>query len=298
MSTHTPLDASNDTPLPEQIGGLSDIAGQYGYFIVDLWGVVHNGVAPFPGVVDCLSRLQDAGKQVCLLTNAPRRSTSNVVRLEGLGVPRHCYTTLVSSGEAAHRALRDRPDAYHRGLGRRCFHHGPVRDCDVHDGLDLDMVAAPEAASFILNTGIDDPSETLEQHWPVLDRARALDLPMLCVNPDLVVVIGDRQAICAGALAAAYAENGGTVAYHGKPHTPIYDLALAELGCSAKERVLCVGDAFHTDIAGAVRAGLDSLLVTSGIHAKDLAADSPVGIAGLIDRYGVEPTYAARSLAW
>lgn len=298
MSTHTQPIAGTTSRLPEQIAGLSDIADRYELFIVDLWGVVHNGVAPFPGVVDCLSELQDAGKRVCLLTNAPRRSTSNVVRLEGLGVPRHCYTKLVSSGEAAHRALRDRPDAFHRGLGRRCFHHGPIRDCDVHHGLDLDMVDVPEAASFILNTGIDEPTETLEQHWPTLARALALELPMLCVNPDLVVVIGDRQAICAGALAAAYAEKGGTVGYHGKPHSAIYELALEELGHSAGERVLCIGDAFHTDITGAARAGLDSLLVTSGIHAKELAQGSPAEFAGLIERYGVEPNFAANSLTW
>lgn len=298
MSTQTTFKASGQNSLPEQIGGLSAVADQYGSFIVDLWGVVHNGVAPFPGVVDCLTRLMDAGKQVCLLTNAPRRSTRNMARLEELGVPRRCYTTLVSSGEAAHRALRDRPDAFHRGLGRRCFHHGPIRDCDVHEGLDLEMVGAPEAASFILNTGIDDPSETLDQHWPMLARAHALDLPMLCVNPDLVVVIGDRQAICAGALAAAYAEKGGTVGYHGKPHKAVYELALAELGQSDSEPVLCVGDAFHTDIMGAANAGLDSLLVTSGIHAKDLAEGSNAAMVGLIEHYGVGPAYAAKSLAW
>lgn len=298
MSTQSKLEPTPAAPFPVSIDGLSAVVDSYESFIVDLWGVVHNGVAPFPGVVDCLNRLVGAGKRVCLLTNAPRRSTGNIARLEGMGIPRTCYTTLVSSGEAAYRALKNRPDAFHQSLGNRCFHLGPVRDCDVHSELGLHMVAAPEAASFVLNTGIDDPTETLEQHLPLLERACATRLPMLCVNPDLVVVIGDRRAICAGELARAYEELGGDVAYHGKPHTPVYQLALEELDHPDGRAVLCVGDAFHTDITGAVRAGHDALFVTSGIHADELRDKPETAISDLIERYGVAPTYAGPGLSW
>lgn len=298
MSTQSNLEPALSTTLPPHIDGLSAVVDRYDSFIVDLWGVVHNGVAPFPGVVECLNNLVGAGKRVCLLTNAPRRSTGNIARLEGMGIPRTCFTTLVSSGEAAYRALRDRPDTFHQLLGRRCFHLGPIRDCDVHRDLDLDIVAAPEAASFVLNTGIDDPAETLEQHLPMLERAFATGLPMLCVNPDLVVVIGDRRAICAGALAKAYEEMGGDVAYHGKPHAPVYQLALEELDHPVGRPVLCVGDAFHTDITGAVNAGLDALFVTSGIHADELREKPNSAISDLIARYGVSPAYVGQKLSW
>lgn len=300
MSTISSPDRVVTQPLPRPINGLSNIADGYATFFVDLWGVIHNGIAPFPGVIDTLTALTAAGKKVCLLTNAPRRAAGNIARLEGMGIPRDCFTTLVSSGEATHFALRDRHDAFHRTLGKRCYHLGPVRDCDVHDGLDLEMVACPEAASFVLNTGIDSYDETLDDHMPILQRARAVDLPMLCANPDLIVVIGEREAICAGVLAQAYADMGGTVGYIGKPHVPVYDFALASMDHRDCDAVLCVGDGFHTDITGAGRAGYDSVFISGGIHAVDLDGGDPASpaIAGLIEQYGVAPTYTMRTLAW
>lgn len=300
MSTNPPPPPSIARSLPRPIDGLSDIADDYATFFVDLWGVVHNGIAPFPGVVECLTALMAAGKKVCLLTNAPRRAVGNIARLESMGVPHSCFTTLVSSGEATHHALSERTDPFLRSLGRRCFHLGPVRDCDVHEGLDLELVSAPEAASFMLMTGIDRYDETLEDHLDVLRRARAVDLPILCANPDLIVVVGDREAICAGVLAQAYAEMGGTVGYIGKPHVSVYDFALAAMNHAEGERVVCIGDGFHTDITGAARAGFDSVFVSGGIHADELHGGAPTSpaIADLIDRYNVEPVYAIKSLAW
>ena len=300
MSTISQTERADASPLPRPLDGLSAIADRYDTFIVDLWGVIHNGIAPFPGVQETLAELQAAGKKVCLLTNAPRRSIGNVERLEGMGIPRTGYTVLVSSGEATHFILRDRPEPFHQSLGRRCFHYGPVRDCDVHHGLDLEMVSAPEAASFVLCTGIDQFSETLEDHRPMLQRIAALGLPMLCANPDIIVIVGDKPAICAGTLAKAFAEMGGTVGYIGKPHGLVYEFALKETGHTPGTPVLCIGDGFHTDISGAAAAGFDSVFICSGIHAEELDGGSPASgaMAGLIERYGVAPQFVMRSLAW
>jgi ribonucleotide monophosphatase NagD (HAD superfamily) len=54
--------------------GFAELADQYDGFIVDLWGVVHNGIAPYPGALNCLERLQ--GRPVLFLSNAPRRAAS------------------------------------------------------------------------------------------------------------------------------------------------------------------------------------------------------------------------------
>ena len=87
---------------------------------------------------------------------------------------------------------------------------------------------------------------------------------MLCANPDVVVERGDKLVYCAGALADAYAELGGEVYYAGKPHRPLYDLALAETanaraaralgGDVALDRVLAIGDSVRTDLKGAQRS--------------------------------------------
>ena len=90
-----------------------------------------------------------------------------------------------------------------------------------------------------------------------------------CANPDLVVMHGNRLALCAGALAQWYEEAGGRVRWHGKPFRSVYDTCLELLGIEDRTRILAVGDSLRTDIAGATGAGLDSVLIADGIHAEE-----------------------------
>ena len=242
--------------------------------ILDLWGVVHDGVRPYPHAVDCMTQLRRAGKQVCLLSNAPRRITSVVAKLREIGVPDEAYDHVLSSGEATHLALRDRPDDFHRGLGDRCFHLGPPRDTDVYEGLPLTVASSPEEASFVLATGIDEWDETMDDHEPMLQRIAAAGLPMVCANPDLVVVVGDILAICSGLMAQRYEELGGAVAYHGKPHPPVYHRCFDLMAGIPRDRMLAIGDSFRTDIAGARAVGIDGAFVAGGIHRDELGCDA------------------------
>lgn len=285
------------------LGGLSDWADRFDGVILDLWGVIHDGLTPYPGVLDCLAELKRAGKRSCLLSNAPRRVTEVIARLEEIGVPRHLYDAVLSSGEAAHWAIADRPDRFHADLGRRCLHLGPPRDNSVHEGLDLDLVTQPEEADFVLNTGADGFDDTLDDYKPILEKAARCGLPMICANPDLTVMMGDTVAICAGLLAEHYEVLGGRVAYHGKPHPPVYQQCLALLEPVSSSRLLAVGDNFLTDIAGANRAGLASLLVTSGIYAQELSQSGtgtpdPAAIAKLAASTGAYPDAAIARLVW
>lgn len=296
--------AGSDARAFAILDGLSAIAHDYDGYIVDLWGVVHNGVEPYPGVVDCLIRMRGRGARVCLLSNAPRRIDSVVAKLRELGVPDAAYDGVLSSGEASHLALAEPPDAFHRGLGRRCFHLGPPRDADVYQGLDLALVDRPEEASFVLCTGVDDFDETLDDYAPVLDRCLAAGLPMICANPDIVVVVGDKLAVCAGAMAAYYVDRGGRATWHGKPHPPIYELLrrryLADVPAA---RILAIGDSVHTDMAGAAAVGLDALFVMDGIHRDEIvrpggSIPDPARLAALFPPDLPHPRAAMWQLVW
>ncbi len=282
-------------PLIEGIGALAE---RYDAFIVDLWGVVHDGIAPYPGAPAALTALREAGKRVCLLSNAPRRVATVTARLDELGVPRTAWDHLMTSGEATHRALIDPPDDFHRALGPRFFHLGPPRDDDVHRDIPYERVDRVEAADFVIATGIDRAEETVEDHAPVLEAAAARDLPLICANPDIVVRIGLKIQICAGALAAHYVELGGRVAWHGKPHASVYRRCFELLGEPDRRRVLAIGDAFHTDMAGARDAGIDGLFVLGGIHADETGLDRPD--MAVVERLAVEhhvtPVAAIRRL--
>lgn len=285
------------------IDGLAEALEGIDAVVIDLWGVLHDGMTAFPAAIACLDHLRRAGVTICLLSNAPRRIGSVTAKLSGMGVGRERYDILLTSGEATNLALRQPPDAWHAGLGRRCYHLGPRRDDDIFDGLDLERVETPAQAGFVINTGIDAPSETLAEYEPVLQACAARRLPMICANPDLVVTVGEMIAICAGALAARYEALGGEVRYHGKPHRPIYDLVRSMAGISQPERVLAVGDSLRTDIAGAAGAGFRSVLVTSGIHREELGAawgatPDPGVLARILSDAPAVPQYVLPNLRW
>jgi HAD superfamily hydrolase (TIGR01459 family) len=283
---------------------LRDIAPDYDGFIVDLWGVIHDGSVAYPGAADSLARLRDAGKKVVLLSNSPRRAETLVEMMHGMGIPRDLYSALMSSGEAVHAELLTRRDPWFGRLGRRCYHVGPARDLHLFDGLDLDRVPAVEQAEFLLNTGPDDVGETLDLYRPMLDRARALDLPMICANPDLVVMHEGQPMLCAGSLAAYFEEIGGDVRYRGKPDPAIYQTCFALLDIGDRRRILAIGDAFHTDMAGAAGAGIDAVLCSGGIHAEELATTygrppDPARLAALAAAYPEStPVAAIGGLIW
>jgi HAD superfamily hydrolase (TIGR01459 family) len=249
---------------------LSAIAGDYDGFVLDLWGVVHDGHKPYPDAIACLTALKAAGKRVVLLSNAPRRAESVSEAMIAMGIGRALYDGVVTSGELTWRAIKAKTDAWHAKLGRRFVHIGPERDQGLWAGLDLDWQGKPQDADFVLNTGPWRDEEQLSDFEAVLAECAGLGLPMICANPDLEVIRGGARLICAGTLAARYAELGGDVAYHGKPFAAAYDACLAEMALADKSRILAVGDSLITDIKGASAAGIASILVTSGIHAEEL----------------------------
>jgi HAD superfamily hydrolase (TIGR01459 family) len=254
------------------IRGIGALAPRYDGFILDLWGVVHDGVAPLPGAVECLRALIEAGKRTVLLSNAPRRSGDVVDRINRIGVPVEFYHDVMSSGEEAWQYLDRRHDPFYASLGRRCLHIGSVRDTGIREGLGLEFVETAEEAEFVLNTGPAGWDDRLEDYAPILRRALARSLPMVCANPDLVVMHAGRLALCAGALAQWYEASGGRVRWHGKPYRSVYDTCLDLLGIDDRSRILAVGDSLRTDIAGAAGAGIDSVLIVGGIHADEFGA--------------------------
>jgi HAD superfamily hydrolase (TIGR01459 family) len=285
------------------ITGLGEIALAYDALILDLWGVLHDGAKPFPGVVDGLTQLKRHGKRIAVLSNAPRRAAHVEKRMNQIGIPPGLYDHVHSSGEETWQHLVRRDDPFYAALGRRCYHIGPERDDNMLAGTDLQRVAGMDEAEFILNTGPSDWDETVEQYEPLLQSALARALPMVCANPDLVVIQDGRRSICAGAVALRYEALGGRVRWHGKPYPSVYATCFALLGLADRRRILAVGDSLRTDIAGASAAGIDSVLVTGGIHAEEfgLAAGTEPDLGPLtrgIAASGQAPTAVMARFRW
>lgn len=285
---------------PALIDGLQPLADRYDLIFCDVWGVLHNGVKAYEAAGDALTRFRAKGGRVVLVSNAPRPGASVGNQLDGFKVPRTAYDAIVTSGDLTRLAIQER-------IEKVVHHIGPPRDMPIYKGLDARFGSIEEADYVVCSGFDDDENETVENYRARLEAMLRRDLLMVCANPDLIVERGHMILPCAGAIALAYEEMGGKVFYAGKPHGPVYDKALAiaaELNGKPipKERVLGVGDAIRTDIAGAVGFGIDSLLVARGIHAEelglhrgDLVSDH---VQDWVDRQPVAPTAIMDALTW
>lgn len=277
----------------EHLSGFAPLAERYDGFVLDLWGVIHDGVNAFPHAVDCLRHLRETGKRALLLSNVPRPNDAVQTMMRRMGIEDSLYTDILTSGEAVRRALQSPPDLWWAQLGRRVFHLGPERDKPVMAGLPLIETPTPAGADFVLNTGPDDhrnPSDMAE--WEdVLQACAEHRLPMICGNPDMVVIRGGVRVLCAGSLAARYRELGGDVRSLGKPDPAIYQPVLQQLGLPP-DRVLAVGDSLHTDIAGATGVEIPACWVLDGIHGAALSDG-----AGRFDRAKVEAAAHAAGMS-
>jgi HAD superfamily hydrolase (TIGR01459 family) len=283
--------------------GIGEIIDSYDGVVLDVWGVLHDGLKPFPGVIDALTRLKQQGKRSVVLSNAPRRAQPVSKRLAEIGIPRTLYDQIHTSGEETWQHLHRRDDAFYAALGRVCYLLAPPRDDSVLDGLDLKRVEDIDDAEFIFNTGPWGWDEDVERYEDMLQAARRRNLPMVCANPDIVVHHQGRRAICAGAIAQRYETLGGEVRWHGKPFAATYDTALGLLGVADRRRILALGDSLRTDIAGANGAGIDSVIVATGIHYEEFgtAPGQMPDRAKLASAYAaanVRPMAAMAELCW
>ena len=98
-----------------------------------------------------------------------------------------------------------------------CFHIGPSRDNNLLEEIDILKTKIITKADFILNTGPWGDEDKLANYTNTLDKLNDMKLPMICSNPDKVVVRGEKFMICAGLLAEFYEKIGGKVKYFGKP---------------------------------------------------------------------------------
>lgn len=288
-------------PLPSP--GLSGLAARYDAFIVDQWGVLHGGEAPYPGAIDCLSALKAAGKRVIILTNSGKRAAVNVGVLAAIGIGGQHIDAIHSSGEEAWRALRERAGTALRDLGRRCLFLARGDNSGILEGLDLVPTASPEEAEFVFNTGVDPAAMRWEDYTALLAPAVARKLPMVCANPDVTAPLGRRIVFGAGALADWYRSRGCPVIRFGKPDKAVFDACLKLAGNPDRGRVLVVGDSLGHDVRGAMNAGLDSAFIAGGIHAEALRirrGETPSidAVARLARAFAVQPVHVLPVFAW
>jgi HAD superfamily hydrolase (TIGR01459 family) len=294
-------------PAPRLISGLAELAPHYDALICDIWGVVHDGHAPYADAAEALRRFRDRHGPVVLLTNAPRSAESVQAQFRAIGVPDDCYDAIVTSGGAARADLETRVrakddqatgsrPAAHKAAKLRLYYIGPERDASLFDGLAVARASVAEAEVALCTGLVDDLTETPDDYADILAAMKARGLAMICANPDLKVHRGEQLCWCAGALARDYEALGGSVIYYGKPRRPVYDIARSHL--SGARHILAIGDGLVTDIRGANAAGLDALFIADGVHGEEIEPYTPEHLERLFASEGVRALAVCRQLAW
>lgn len=274
---------------------MQDLSRRYPVWLCDVWGVVHNGHAPFVTAVAALCRHRANGGTVILVTNSPRSHLGVEKQLLEIGVDPASHDRIVTSGDVTQVLMKSHG-------GGKVFHLGPSRNYSIYDGTGVERVALDDAHAVLCTGLYDDVNDRLEDYEPLLNDLKARGLSMICANPDKIVKVGDRLLYCAGTLAEMYARRGGEVLMAGKPYPPIYELALrkaAEVrGADVSARdVLAIGDGPETDIRGAAESGFDALLVAEGVtDASQGLAAAEAAVRNMVPEARIVRTM--RALAW
>jgi HAD superfamily hydrolase (TIGR01459 family) len=288
---------------PHFVDGIGAFADRYEGFILDQWGVIHDGRRPLPEAVAVIAELKRRNKRLVLLSNSGRRADLNRRRLAEMGFNLAMFDAVVTSGEAAWLLLQHRARPPFDRLGRRCLLFTIGGDVEVVARLGLELVEEPEEADFLLTTGLEIPPLTLGDYRQIVERAAARDLPMICSNPDKVAPVGGALQIAPGSVAEIYEQLGGQVFYVGKPHRPIYGPCFDALDGLDPSEIVAIGDSIEHDIKGANGVGIASCFLMGGIHASGFPPEASRAahqhhLDQLCDRYDARPDWVAARLAW
>lgn len=253
------------------------LSESYDLAMLDLDGVVYVGPDAVPGAAEHLHRVRGAGMRTAFITNnAARPPDAVAAHLTDLGIPAAAADVVTSAQAAAHVLLE------RHGAGAPVVRlGGPGLDAALVEAGLTPVEVHDDAVAVATGYG---PDVLWRDIMRVAVRIRD-GLPWVATNADHTIPTRFGVAPGHGVLVETLARfSGVTPLVAGKPQRPLLDETVRRVGGS---RPLMVGDRLDTDIEGARNAGVDSLLVLTGVtRLSELVATPP----------GQRPTYLAPDL--
>jgi HAD superfamily hydrolase (TIGR01450 family) len=254
-------------------------------FAFDLDGCIWAGSTILPGARELVEALRGAGRGVVFVTNSSRERASQIAgRLARLGIPAEASDVLAALDLLGETIRRQVGPATVLPLGtdemREVLEAAGHRVVGFDDWRRATVVAVGNDPAFDFG------------RLRAASRAVAGGAALFTVNldPRLPVALGEFDPGC-GALTEAVAVAGGArPVVVGKPHAPIFEMALERLGCRPSEAVM-VGDGLTTDVAGGRAAGMRTVWVDSSgaIHEPGQADITVRDLAELLELWRVAP---------
>ena len=283
------------------IKSIGDIISLYDVFILDQWGVMHDGYQGYDLAINSVEKLIRENKKLIIISNSSKRKTSSISRLKSLGFDKNHFIEVMTSGEMIWQEIFTSIDNYGNNI-KNCFH---IYNSSKEDGLEFrnglekfNFVSNISEANFILACTPFENTEPID-YIPILKDALDMNLVMFCANPDFVTIEknNDKNIYCMGTIADLYEHMGGRVVILGKPSKEIYKVSCKKIEDLNKSKILAIGDSLDHDILGANNFNIDSVLISSGIH-KDLFVNGPeIGINDIKNskKWNFSPTYVCEN---
>ncbi|MFD9945558.1 HAD-IIA family hydrolase [Nonomuraea sp. NPDC059023] len=232
------------------------LVDRYDTLLLDLDGVVYLGAHAVPGAAESLVAAKGRGVRLAYVTNNASRTPAAIAgHLRELGVPAE-PEDVVTSAQAAARLIAERFEPGARVL--------------VVGGTGL-RLAVRDQGLRVVTTATDQPVAVVQgiaaglSYGLLAEGALAVRQGALFVasNGDSTMPSGRGELPGNGAMVRVIASATGVEpVYAGKPAPPLHRESMLRTGA---ERPLVVGDRLDTDIEGASNAGVDSLLVLTGV---------------------------------
>lgn len=268
------------------LDGFQNIANLHDHYIFDVSGVLTDGTHVFEDAINCLQTLEREGKQVIMLSNAPRLPKYIAARLNDAGIN---ASKMVTSGGFVIDEFKN-PKIF-KGIRGKCYKLGDDNNDLWHQtDSQFNFVDNINEADFFISNKYFDDISLFDQYLEELEKALELNLPCVCANPDIIVYHGDDKRYPQGYIADKYENMGGKVYYYGKPYKPIYDYVASKYTLELA-KTLMIGDNIFTDVRGAKGFGIDSLLITSGNHRDD-------DIAEMCEKHKLHPNFQMDKVKW
>ena len=172
------------------IENISDISSLYDVFILDQWGVMHDGYKGYDHAIESIKKLIEANKKLIIISNSSKRKISSIGRLKSLGFNKNNFIEVMTSGEMIWQELSHSINNYGNDI-KNCYH---IYDSTKEDGLEFriglekfNFVSEVNEANFILACTPFENTQPID-YIPILKAALDKNLVMFCANPDFVTI--------------------------------------------------------------------------------------------------------------
>lgn len=268
------------------VANIGEIADQFDVFLLDAFGVLNVGDTVIEGAAERVTALQNAEKQVFVLTNgASLPADVSLVKYRKMGFDFE-QSDVIASRDALALALTGRKEKLWGVMALETSRLGEFSVGTIQLGLEKSDYDKADAF-FLIGSGQWDD----KRHALLVETLKNNPRPVLVGNPDIVAPREDGLSLEPGWYAHNLAEKTGvTPEFYGKPFANVYELALSKISPDIpRNRIAMVGDTLHTDVLGGAAMGMKTILITD--HGLFKGRD----VSTYIKTSGIVPDYIAKT---